>query len=440
MNHNHHQSQHHHMEHDVEDAELGVLPNQQHPPHDLHHHHHHQQQQQQQQPKDTSSFYLRNSTPNQSNQYPTRNKPVTPMKVIDLKNRNVLPAEDFMGLSKPAVSSTGRHFLVGTTNMKNEQAMMNRLVFGIMKDDFYSNSHNNNNNNNGDEDDQGVTLCTYAVNEHVRDLHWLHSDERRIVVALNNHLGMVLLNEELTSIENIVLFPNFHTDTIRQLAPNPTNQALVLSGGFDGKVFVTNVSRLVDDNGPSMGDKKSENSVYLCGEVVGSVQWHPSDSFVASATTDNGVLHVFDIRTDQTKPAFVYGTEKMELFSHTYYDDFTVCLAYGDGSIQIHDIRHGKGLVNFKDHSQVCIGDIAFDSAHKKLAVFGVPSFSTWQFNDDMSIEFNGSHTHMINNQIMGNGSDHWLGEHQVGGTFVPNSNRVLCSDSLGNLSMYDLD
>ena len=35
------------------------------------------------------------------------------------------------------------------------------------------------------------------------------------------------------------------------------------------------------------------------------------DYNVASCTTDLGVLHVFDIRTDQSKPAFVYDTRKI---------------------------------------------------------------------------------------------------------------------------------
>ena len=73
----------------------------------------------------------------------------------------------------------------------------------------------------------------------------------------------------------------------------------MISGGFDGNVFVTDISRLVgmfrkklfrynffftDDIQKS--EKKSENSVYLCKDVVGSVSWHPNDHNVASCTTD----------------------------------------------------------------------------------------------------------------------------------------------------------
>lgn len=44
--------------------------------------------------------------------------------------------------------------------------------------------------------------------------------------------------------------------------------------GFDGKVFVTDIIKLAEDI--QKGEKKSENSLYPCNEVVSSVAWHPS--------------------------------------------------------------------------------------------------------------------------------------------------------------------
>jgi len=220
--------------------------------------------------------------------------------------------------------------------------------------------------------------------QHVRDIDWL--DPHRVVVALNQKLGIVVLGENQT-LNEIVLFPDFHTDTIRELAVNPKVPHLVISGGFDGNVFVTDISRLVDDI--QRNEKKSENSVYLCKDVVGSVNWHPNDHNVASCTTDLGVLHVFDIRTDQSKPAFVYDTQKIELYAHSYVDDFTLCLGYGDGTIAIHDIRFGKPLVSFKDPCVHAVGDLVFaDSTStktKKMAVFGVPEMSIWRFSSNPS-------------------------------------------------------
>lgn len=113
-------------------------------------------------------------------------------------------------------------------------------------------------------------------------MEWL--DDKRVIVALNQKLGIIILGENNNVNEigifyhlpltfSIVLFPDFHTDSIRQLAVNPKNNAIVISGGFDGNVFVTNIARLVEDI--QKNEKKSENSVYLCRDVVGSVAWHP---------------------------------------------------------------------------------------------------------------------------------------------------------------------
>jgi hypothetical protein len=68
------------------------------------------------------------------------------------------------------------------------------------------------------------------------------------------------------------MFPEFHKDTIREVAVSEHNRNYVISGGFDGNVFVTDITRLVADI--RKNEKKSENSLYPCRDVVGSVSWH----------------------------------------------------------------------------------------------------------------------------------------------------------------------
>jgi hypothetical protein len=51
--------------------------------------------------------------------------------------------------------------------------------------------------------------------------------------------------------------------------------------GFDGKVFVTDIIKLAEDI--QKGEKKSENSLYPCNEVVGSVAWHPTGPTLSSS-------------------------------------------------------------------------------------------------------------------------------------------------------------
>jgi len=312
------------------------------------------------------------------------------------------------GLSKPAVNSNsgGRLFICGSENQS--QMSKNFLLLGKI------------------EADSTKLLKIQGIDEHVRYLEWLPRDPRRIVAAMNGELGIIVLNQELTDIMDIEMFPKFHSNTIRQFAVNPMNQSLVISGGFDAKVFVTDISKLVDDIQGNV--VKSENSVYNCQDVVSSVRFHPSDANVASATTDQGVLHVFDVRTGYTsKPAFVYDTGKIELFTHAYLDDFTVCLGYGDGFIQVHDIRSGKTLLSFQDKCLQVVGDFYYETNRKLLISLGIPKYSIYQVNATSFELYNSAP--IFPQQPSGN----------THGTYIPQHHQLLTTDTFGNISLFDL-
>ncbi|KAL9656098.1 hypothetical protein ABK040_007716 [Willaertia magna] len=322
---------------------------------------------------------------------------------IDIRQQEygIAQAQPLEGLSKPAISQ--QLFICGTENQTPKAS--NFLILGSLE--------------------EGKVLSVQTIDDHIRYLEWLPKDQRRIVTAMNSELGIIVLNPELTDIQDIDLFPRFHTDTIRQLAVNPANQSLVISGGFDEKVFVTDISKLVDDI--QSNQTKSENSVYLCQDVVSSVRFHPSDSNVASATTDQGILHVFDIRTGQTsKPAFVYDTGKIELNTHTYLDDFTVCLGYGDGFIQVHDIRSGKTLLSVHDKVLGVVGDFHFDIQKKILLATGIPTYAMYQ---------------IYNNTFEWITSGFTPTAARMNGMMVPNiqQNLALMTDSNGIISLYEL-
>ncbi|KAF0983467.1 hypothetical protein FDP41_010532 [Naegleria fowleri] len=335
------------------------------------------------------------------------------------------------GLSKPATnaqtllntSSTSLPtlFLCGTENqtpnvINPQQAVLpkNCLLFGRIDPSTK----------------QPLPLKLQNIEEHVRYIEWLPKDPRRIVVAMNAELGIVVLNPELDEIQEIDTFPKFHQDTIRQFAINPVNQSLVISGGFDEKVFVTDISKLVDDI--QSNQMKSENSVYLCQDVVSSVRFHPSDSNVASATTDQGVLHVFDVRTGNTsKPAFVYDTGKIELFTHTYLDDFTVCLGYGDGQIQVHDIRTGRSLLNIVDKCLSVVGDFHYEPNKRLLISLGMPKFSLYQVTASSFEVLHAAASSFANTTNPGPTVTH--------GTYIPQTSQFLTTDNYGMISLYDL-
>jgi hypothetical protein len=60
----------------------------------------------------------------------------------------------------------------------------------------------------------------------------------------------------------LAMFPDFHRDLIRELAVNQVQRNLILSGGFDGNVFVTDIEKLLTDM--RRNERRSENSLYAC--------------------------------------------------------------------------------------------------------------------------------------------------------------------------------
>jgi len=267
-------------------------------------------------------------------------------------------------LSKPSFCPTHNdNFVCGTEEQDQYRRTQNVMIFSSIE----GNSVN--------------VRFTYPVTDYVRDLQWI--DTQHIVFAINQKLGLVRMTQDLT-VDAIVMFPEFHKDAIRELCVSEGNKNLVISGGFDGNVFVTDISRLCSDI--EKNEKKSENSLYPCRDVVGSVHWHPEDTFLASCTTDTGTLHIFDIRTDKRRPAIVYDTGKKELYSHSYKDGNTMLLGFGDGYIHVFDTRNKRTVMTFHDPNQKQIGEIRFDYETKMFATFGHPAVTLWGFNENSMV------------------------------------------------------
>jgi len=274
-----------------------------------------------------------------------------------------------------------------------------------------------------------TVLSAYPIPDHVRDLHW--ADMNHVVFAIGSKLGVARCVGPNVGerVEEILMFPEFHKDVVREIGVSEINKNLVLSGGFDGNVFVTDISRLYLDM--QKHERKSENSLYPCGSVVGSVRWHPTDSFLASCTTDVGALHMFDIRTDRKRPAMVFDAQKRELFTHDYRDAHTMLLGFGDGTLQVFDSRNRRPLIVFSDPYQKAIGDIQFNRTTKHFAVFGIPEFTLWGFSDtEMRLW---THHQLYTNHPVPNVLDY-----HTQGVFLPNNAEVLAvTDSLGSMAIY---
>jgi WD40 repeat protein len=281
-------------------------------------------------------------------------------------------------LSKPSFCpiSDGKYrkVVVGTEDLDYTRNS-NKLIFFQLEENKLCCSEN------------GVPLVsTYHLEMHVRDVHWI--DLQHIVFAQGHRIGLCRVGSD-NNVEEIINFPEFHQDWIRELAVCPRDNRYVLSGGFDGKVFVTDIFKLATDI--QKGEKKSENSLYPCNEVVGSVAWHPTDNFLASCTTDPGTLHLFDVRTDKRRPAIVSDTGKKELYTHAYRDENIILLGYGDGKIGLFDIRSQKPMLIFQDPIQKAIGDFRVDFKSKSFATFGIPEVTVWVYGD-FSFQLCGRH------------------------------------------------
>jgi len=253
------------------------------------------------------------------------------------------------------------------------------------------------------------------------------------VLAINQKIALARVNGSDFTMDDIVMFPEFHKDTIREIAVSEVgNKNLVISGGFDGNVFVTDITRLCSDI--QKNQKKSENSLYPCRDVVGSVSWHPEDSYLASATTDTGTLHIFDIRTDRRRPAIVYDTAKRELFTHAYRDggiNSEILLGFGDGQIQVFDVRNKRSMMSFQDPCQRQIGEIQFDYITKHFLVFGSPEFTLWNY-DQERVNLSSHHQMAEAGAIHGTG-----GNYKTSGDFRKGTCTFGTTDSCGTFSLY---
>eukprot|EP00743_Colponemidia_sp_Colp-15_P012111 GILK01013676.1.p1 GENE.GILK01013676.1~~GILK01013676.1.p1 ORF type:complete len:444 (+),score=42.87 GILK01013676.1:105-1334(+) len=269
-----------------------------------------------------------------------------------------------------------------------------------------------------------AVVWTCPINDCVRDIEWI--DSQRVVLALNTKLA--LLDLEPTAefkVREIVVFPEFHRGTIREIALSRTNRHLVLSGGFDGNVFVTDVVRLFHDIRQS--HHKTENSIYPCKGVVGSVRWHPYDANLASSTVDTGIFHMFDIRTDRKRPSLTYDIRTNELFTHAYRDPFLVLMGFGNGELQVHDIRKCQMVSSFQDQYQLQIGDIQMHHQFSRFSVLGNPDFTLWT-TDRTSIRF-GSAQQFHTSPPAG---------YKTAGSFLAESDLFAVTDSAGIFAVYD--
>jgi WD40 repeat protein len=93
---------------------------------------------------------------------------------------------------------------------------------------------------------------------------------------------------------------HFHTDIVRELAPNPFSNCHVASGGFDHTL------RILD-----LTIQQRCTRTYSLGDAVGSVRWSALKNVpTVSATIDDGKLFLFDIRAATQKSSLYFTSNK----------------------------------------------------------------------------------------------------------------------------------
>mmetsp|Transcript_35096 Transcript_35096/g.88678 ORF Transcript_35096/g.88678 Transcript_35096/m.88678 type:complete len:684 (+) Transcript_35096:58-2109(+) len=213
------------------------------------------------------------------------------------------------------------------------------------------------------------------LGEAISGMDWLSAKE--ILVATGKHMTIVSLSEG--RLRKRIDMPVMHRDDIRDIQLSKHNKNMCLSGGYDGRAFITDCERVVSDQ--MSYRPESSNAVYETGpSSVSSVQWNPVMANLASITTDSGYMHCFDTRLGSTeRQTVIIKTGFSQLYSHGWSDTHGFVLGYGDGSLRLFDIRRPSHCVcTFSDpHVSMC-GDIVFDPQRRFMVNFGFPGFSVW--------------------------------------------------------------
>ncbi|KAL6046738.1 G-protein beta WD-40 repeat domain containing protein, partial [Balamuthia mandrillaris] len=352
----------------------------------------------------------------QINTSPILPTPLQPVKRINLFELSVNDRGITPGLSRPAFSqdSSGR-FICGTEEQDISKRHRNQLIFACVD------------MNPSQPDSLFASLWTYTIDDHVRDIQWI--DQDRALFAIANKLIYMRIGPEFSQRDmELTYFPVFHQDLIREISVSPFNKSLVLSGGFDGSVFVTDIERLCRDMATQQ--QRSENNNYPVHEVVSSVLWHPDDPYLASCTTDLGRYHQFDIRTERTRRSVVIDTGRPELYCHAYKNAYEVIFGFGTGHLQLFDTRTQQTVATWKDPFQKQIGEIKLQPGYpENFVTFGEAEVTFWK-QSGRDIQFWAHHCLLPS-------TSQPLPFYKTSGEFLYASNYLAVTDSLGTLSWY---
>eukprot|EP00474_Spongospora_subterranea_P002879 CRZ03337.1 hypothetical protein [Spongospora subterranea] len=204
---------------------------------------------------------------------------------------------------------------------------------------------------------QGIT----TTQNHIQEIHWLSNN--RVFVANGTQSTLYTVDDLYNLRENCQL-KWAHTDEIREVSFNPTNDSAFAAGGYDRIISINDLSR-----------KSCALSAVRLDDIIGSVRWGAHNSAI-TLTTDDGRLFQFDVRASLRKASLFIDSQKLQLYSHCVYGTHYILLGFGDGDIMQVDIRKSLFINGTKDPFVNSIGDILYDHHQHLFLLSGLSEYS----------------------------------------------------------------
>lgn len=264
-------------------------------------------------------------------------------------------------------------------------------------------------------------VWTQKISDCVRDIRWI--DDENLLFAQGSSIGLARLGVDY-NLPEMIEFPTWHQDHIREM--DIKNFKWVLTGGFDGKLAVTDIVQLSHDM--NRRQMNLNTYTYFTQDIIGSVRWHPQNDYLASFTLDSGSFSIIDTRNPK-ETVLTFKSEIPDMYTHEYTDSYQVLLGYGDGTIQFFDTRYPGVKHTFKDSHVNAIGDILYNRESGLFGVWGIPGFSMWKREHELEA------TNVFNSQKHFN-HDISL---KYSGDFIPNTQYLGCTNNLGEFALYQL-
>ena len=167
------------------------------------------------------------------------------------------------------------------------------------------------------------------------------------------------------------------TSFITSLQLNQANKHIALTGGTDGRVFVTNLSRytaiLASDQPYAV------NGMYSAGDVVTDARFFPNNPSAALCAALNGTISVFDVRARPDSVASSFNVHRSGLTGTSFLDDYTVMSCFDDGSVAPLDVRKGLLCSATQDKFMGCASGVHADVNTGVCVTTGDAGLSVWK-------------------------------------------------------------